>query len=68
MLDAVKNKHVCLCYGELRYGIGGIYDLFKLANTVDKTLVSDDNLQTIVKQLNKHLPWSFDGTFTYVME
>ena len=67
-LDAVKNKHVCLCYGELRYGIGGIYDLFKLANTVDKTLVSDDDLQTIVKQLNKHLPWSFDGTFTYVME
>ena len=67
-LDAVKNKHVCLCYGELRYGICGIYDLFKLANTVDKTLVSDDDLQTIIMQLNKHLPWSFDGTFTYVME
>ncbi len=67
-LDAVKNKHVCLCYGELRYGIGGIYDLYKLANLVDKTVAPDDELMTIIEHLNKYLPWSFEGTFTYVME
>lgn len=67
-LDAVKNKHVCLCYGELRYGIGGIYDLYKLANTIDKTLAADGELQTIINHLNKHLPWGFEGVFTYVME
>ncbi len=67
-LDAVKNKHVCLCYGELRYGIGGLYDLYKLANIVDKTVVADDDLESVIKHLNEYLPWSFEGTFTYVME
>ncbi len=66
-LDAVKNKHVCLRYGELRYGIAGIYDLCQFANAIDKELISDDELQTVIKNLKDYLPWGFEGTFTYMM-
>ena len=67
-LDAVKSKHVCFCYGEHRHGIGGIYDLYKLANLIDETIVTDDELASVIVHLDKYLPWGFEGTFTYVME
>ncbi len=66
-LDAVKNKHVCFRYGELRYGIAGVYDLCQLANAIDKSLLSDDELQTIVANISDYMPWDLEGTFSYMM-
>ncbi len=66
-LDAVKNKHVCFRYGELRYGIAGVYDLCQLANAIDKSLVSDDELKTIIANISDYMPWDLKGTFSYMM-
>jgi len=67
-LDAVKNKHVCFRYGEMRNGLAGLYDLYDLANIVDEKIVSDKELADLTAGLNKFMPWKIDGTFSYVTQ
>ncbi len=66
-LDAVKDKHVALLYGELRNSVSSIYNAYQMANIIDKSLVSDAELAKLEADLGSVLPWAFSGYFGYVM-
>ena len=66
-LDAVKDKHVALVYGELRHSVSSLYTAYQMANIIDKGLVSDAELAQLETDLGTVLPWKFSGYFGYVM-
>lgn len=66
-LDAVKNKHVALIYGELRHSVTSLYAAYQMANIIDKSIVSDAELAGLEKELGSVIPWEFTGYFGYVM-
>jgi ABC-type Fe3+-hydroxamate transport system substrate-binding protein len=66
-LDAVKDKHVALVYGELRHSVSSLYNAYQMANIIDKGLVSDAELAQLETDLGTVLPWKFSGYFGYVM-
>lgn len=67
-LDAVKDKHVALVYGELRFSVTSLYNLVMMVNILDNTVVTDEELDQFEKSLSAVLPWEFKGSFFYVME
>ncbi len=66
-LDAVKDKHVALVYGELRHGVDSLYTAYQMANIIDESIVSDEELSQLEKDLSTYLAWPFSGYFGYVM-
>ncbi|MBE6528835.1 MAG: hypothetical protein E7Z64_06750 [Thermoplasmata archaeon] len=67
-LDAVKDKHVALIYGELRHGVTSLFSAYQMANIINKSVVSDEELSQFEKDISTVLPWEFKGYFGYVME
>ncbi len=67
-LDAVKDGHLVLLYGEFRFTFTDLFNLYLMASIIYDDVVSQKDIDDLMSGFSKYLPWKFEGFFSYQYE